>query len=498
MQKKPNILFCIADDAGMHFGAYGCPWVKTPAFDRVAKDGLLFQQAYTCNAKCAPSRAAILTGRNSWQLKDAANHQCFFPAEFKTVMEELPAHGYHVGVTSKGWEPGDPGKIDGKPRQLAGPRYNEHKCTPPTKCICPTDYAANFEAFLDGRPDDTPFCFWYGCREPHRRYEYKSGIDKNGHRPEDVDEVYDIWPDNEVVRTDLLDYGFEIEYFDSHLARMLAALEERGELSNTLVIVTSDNGMPFPNAKGQEYYYSNHLPLAMMWADGIKNPGRHIEDMVSFIDFAPTFLDVADVDQEDTGMAPITGQSLTDIFNSEATGLVSPSRDRVLIGKERHDIGRPGEVGYPIRGIFEGDYLYLRNFEPARWPVGNPETGYPNLDCSPTKSEILKLRGDPENGKYWDWTFGKRPAEELFNVKVDPGCLNNLAADGDHETVRSRMAARMLRELEEQGDPRITGEGTPLDENPVAYNALHGFYTRFVRGEAEVPGWLDKGDMQTP
>ncbi len=88
MSKRPNILFCLADDAGMHFGAYGCPWVDTPAFDRLARDGLLFQQAYTCNAKCAPSRASILTGRNSWQLKDAANHQCYFPAEFI-------AHGGH-------------------------------------------------------------------------------------------------------------------------------------------------------------------------------------------------------------------------------------------------------------------------------------------------------------------------------------------------------------------------------------------------------------------
>ena len=112
MTKRPNILFCLADDAGMHFGAYGCPWVATPGFDRVAGEGLLYQQAYTCNAKCAPSRAAILTGRNSWQLKDAANHQCYFPAEFKSVFEELADHGYHVGHTTKGWAPGDPGTVD--------------------------------------------------------------------------------------------------------------------------------------------------------------------------------------------------------------------------------------------------------------------------------------------------------------------------------------------------------------------------------------------------
>ena len=95
----PNILFVIADDWGPHAGAYGTPWVKTPAFDRVARDGILFQNAYTPNAKCAPSRAAILTGRNSWQLKEAANHLCFFPVEFKGWGEALAENGWTVGHT---------------------------------------------------------------------------------------------------------------------------------------------------------------------------------------------------------------------------------------------------------------------------------------------------------------------------------------------------------------------------------------------------------------
>ena len=93
--ERPNILFCIADDASYpHMGAYGCDWVKTPAFDRVARQGLLFTRAYTPNAKCAPSRACILTGRNSWQLKEACNHIPFFPAEFKSYVEALAEHGY--------------------------------------------------------------------------------------------------------------------------------------------------------------------------------------------------------------------------------------------------------------------------------------------------------------------------------------------------------------------------------------------------------------------
>ena len=173
----------------------------------------------------------------------------------------------------------------------------------------------------------------------------------------------------------MLDYAYEIEYFDRHLQLMLKALEERGELDNTLIIVTADNGMPFPRVKSQEYEYSNHLPLAIMWKNGIVNPGRMVDDFVSFIDFAPTFLELAGVNENESGMQPITGRSLTEIFSSEKSGTIVQERDHVLIGKERHDVGRPQDQGYPIRGIVKGDYLYVHNFEPTRWPAGDPGAG---------------------------------------------------------------------------------------------------------------------------
>ncbi|MDI9443585.1 MAG: sulfatase-like hydrolase/transferase, partial [Planctomycetota bacterium] len=173
--ERPNILFCIADDASYpHMGAYGCSWIETPVFDRVAREGILFTRCYTPNAKCAPSRACILTGRNSWQLEEAANHVPHFPAKFKTYAETLAEQGYHVGFTGKGWAPGDAGTIDGKPRQLAGRPYQANRTKPPTSGIANCDYAANFKAFLQARPDRQPFCFWYGGFEPHRGYEYGS------------------------------------------------------------------------------------------------------------------------------------------------------------------------------------------------------------------------------------------------------------------------------------------------------------------------------------
>ncbi len=495
--QRPNILFCIADDASYpHMGAYGCGWVKTPGFDRVAREGLLFTNAYTPNAKCAPSRACILTGRNSWQLKEACNHIPFFPTEFKTYPEALAQRGYFVGKTGKGWAPGVANDADGKPRQLAGSPFDRRRTQPPAKAIAPTDYAGNLAEFLDRKPDDQPWCFWYGGFEPHRAYEYGAGVAKGHKQLKDIDKVPDFWPDNEVIRNDMLDYAYEIEYFDLHLARMLKLLEQRGELDNTLVVVTADNGMPFPRIKGQEYELSNHLPLAIMWPNGIPHPGRTITDLVSFIDLAPTFVEVSGLDWKETGMADSPGRSLTDIFASDKQGQVNPKRDHVLIGKERHDIGRPHDWGYPVRGIVKDGKLYLHNFEIDRWPAGNPETGYLNCDASPTKTAILEARRNGTDTKYWQWSFGKRPQEELFDIAEDPLCMTNLAASPAHAKTMESLRRQLFDELKAQQDPRMFGQGEVFDKYEYANPGTRNFYERYMRGEAMKAGWVSPTDFE--
>jgi N-sulfoglucosamine sulfohydrolase len=494
---RPNILFAIADDASWkHFGAYGCDWVNTPAFDRVANDGILFTRAYTPNAKCAPSRSCILTGRNSWQLEEATNHSPLFPTKFKTYAEALGENGYWVGSVAKGWAPGDPGEINGIKRELTGPKFNEYKTTPPAKYISNNDYAKNFEAFLDARPEGQPFCFWYGSTEPHRRYEFAAGIQKGGKSKTDIDEVPPFWPDVDTVRTDMLDYAFEIEYFDKHLQLMLEKLEEIGELENTLVIVTADNGMPFPRIKGQVYEYSNHLPLAIMWPDGIKNPGRIVDDFVNFIDFTPTYLEVAGLTTQEAGMQSITGTSLTEILYSEKEGQIIPERDFVVVGKERHDVGRPNDQGYPVRGIINQGFLYIQNFKPERWPKGNPETGYLNCDGSPTKTYILDTRRKKRVMEYWQMNFGKRPAEELYQIEQDPYCINNLAADARFAGQKASLEKSLIEKLTEQGDPRILGNGDIFDNYPYT-GAVKNYYNRYMSGEKVPAGWVNKTDYDS-
>jgi hypothetical protein len=411
-------------------------------------------------------------------------------------MEVLSRHNYKVGYTGKPWAPGDPGKVNGKRREVTGKEYNNIKTTPPTSGISNVDYAANFEVFLNDNTEEEPFCFWYGGFEPHRGYEYGSGARLGGKKPSSVDYIPSFLPDNDSVRNDFLDYGYEIEYFDKQLAKMLKTLEEKGLLENTVIIVTSDNGMSFPRIKGQEYELSNHLPLAIMWKDGIKKPGRVIDDFVSFIDFVPTFLSLANIKPKETMLKPLAGKSLLPILYSEKEGIVNAENDHVIFGKERHDVGRPHEWGYPIRGIIKAGFLYLKNFEPTRWPAGNPETAYLNCDGSPTKTAILNQnRLNPGKNAYWNWAFGKRPGEEFYNIKDDPGCIHNLAGDKKYTQRMNDYRNQLFAELRQQADPRMFGNGSVFENYPPTKGK--DFYEHFKEGKKEKTGWVNASDYET-
>jgi uncharacterized sulfatase len=466
-EKRPNILFAIADDVSWpHFGAYGCTYVNTPHFDRVAKEGVLFTHCFTSNPKCSPSRATLLTGRNTWELEEACCHFGIFSAKFPVYPNLLADAGYHVGSTGKPWSPGN-WRAGGFKENPAGKPYNKIHAKPPAKGISNKDYAANFAAFLKERPPGAPFCFWYGGHEAHRAYEKGVGR-KHGKKLADAT-VPPYFPDDEVVRSDLLDYAYEIEWFDTHLGRMLKHLEDQGELDNTLVVVTADNGMPFPRVKGQIYDDDFHLPLAIRWPGRIPG-GRTVDDLVSFTDFAPTFLEAAGLKP----LAAMTGRSFLDVLVSGKSGRVDPTRDHVLVGKERHDLGRPHDVGYPVRAIRTERYLYARNFKPERWPAGDPETGYRNIDASPTKSHILDLKEQGQD-RYWQLAMGKRPLEELYDLREDPRCLTNLADKPGLAAIKKRLWEQLAKELREQKDPRILGHGEVFDTYPYVGKRGHSW-----------------------
>ncbi|MCL4843288.1 MAG: sulfatase [Bryobacteraceae bacterium] len=449
-RRRPNVLFAIMDDWSYgHAGAYGCGWVKTPGFDRIAERGVTFSNTFTSNPKCAPCRASILAGRNSWQMKEAVNHFSIFPPDFPVFPDFLEKAGYFVGLTGKGWGPGD-FQSTGWKRNPAGPLFNRVTAKPPGQYIGNNDYAGNFEDFLRQRPKDQPFSFWMGGTEPHRPYEDGIGL-RMGKRLEDVT-VPKYYPDHRTVRSDLLDYAVEVEYFDSHVLRALNLLEKTGELDNTLVLMTSDHGMPFPRVKGQIYEAGFRLPLAAMWGREFKG-GTRVEDFINVRDYAPTILEAA-------GVAPagtMTGRSFLDAMKAGRSGWIDESRNTMLTGKERHDLGRPRDAGYPVRAIRTKDFFYVRNYTPGAWPAGNPETGYRNVDDSPTKSFLLSRFDD-----YYRMSFGMRPAEELY-LAADPDNINNVAAEPKFAEVKRKLRERMEELLRGEGDPRMLNRADFFD-----------------------------------
>lgn len=467
--KRPNILFIIADDASRDsFGAYGSSYVKTPNFDRIANEGVMFTQAYNCNPKCAPARACLLTGRYSWQLEAAGNHNPFLPDKWKFFPYLLEESGYFMGFTGKGWGPGKWAGHDEKKGKFeqdnpAGHPFQDAKAKPTYKGISSRDYAANFAQFLKVRPQDKPFTFWLGTHEPHRGYG-KDNWKKDGRNLADVT-VPAYYPDNEIVRGDLADYAIEVEWYDKHIGLALKHLMDAGVLDNTVIIATSDHGMPFPRVKGQIYDDGFHIPFAVRWGDQIK-PGRVVTDFITFPDLAPTLLEIAGLPKH----SQMTGQSFVKQLMAETSGRIDAQRSYTLLGKERHDIGRTDgdllSVGYPARALRTDRFLYVRNFKPNRWPGGDPDYGLKNCDGSPTKSFLTGLSAGDKDYRFYELAFGKRAGEELYDMRKDSDCVNNLAADPAFAKTKNRMWRQLEQRLKAQGDPRVLGNGDIFDAYP--------------------------------
>lgn len=442
---RPNIVFAISDDQSFaHTGASGDPLVRTPHFDRIASEGVKFSHAYCCSPSCTPSRSAILTGQEPYRLEEAGNLWSTLQSKFDVFPDMLEAAGYEVGFTRKGWGPGMEG-AGGRTRNPAGNRFDD------------------FETFFSQRDRSRPFCFWFGSSDPHRAYEKGSGR-RAGLNIDDV-RVPNFLPDVPEVRSDILDYFFEIERFDREVGAILKRLEQAGEIDNTLVVVTSDNGMPFPCAKTNLYDYGTRLPLAMRWPEHVPG-GRVVDDFISFTDYAPTILEAAGVEPS----PQMTGKSFLATLVSKASGRVDKSRDHVVLMRERHSIRRVGGLGYPMRAIRTYEHLYIRNHAPERWPAGGPP-GYVEIDDSPSKRYLIDNRESPQVQRYFNAACGKRPAEELYDMAY-AGQLNNVAGRETYRPIQAHLKARMETHLNRTKDPRAVSGEPKFDTYPFFRNGI--------------------------
>lgn len=500
---RPNIFFFFADDWGRYASAYPefgpNSAFETPVFDRFARQGIRFTNAHVTAPSCTPCRSSLLSGQYFYRTGQGAILQgAQWDAGIPTYPLLLEQAGYHIGFTYKVWSPGTPrdAPYGGKAREYAkaGRRFcsfsqsatrlvAQGKSTEAAVAELCREGMKNFEAFLADRQSGQPFCYWFGPTNTHRKWTRGSGKALWGLNPDDLKgRMPGFLPDVHEIREDMCDYMGEVLALDRMLGLFLARLEEMGERENTLIVVSGDHGIPgFPRGKCNLYDLGTQVALFAEWQAQAPG-GRVVHDFVNLMDLAPTFLEAGGAAIPDV----MTGRSILPLMTSDQVGWIDPRRDHVVTGRERHVAkARTGNLPYPQRAIRTRDFLYIRNFMPDRWPMGTPGNidhpdqaptlqqleqntfvAFGDLDASPTKAWMIAHRREAEWKLHWELGFGKRPAEELYDLRQDPDQLRNVALDPDYAVPRKDLSARLMRILTETGDPRIQGDGLTFERPP--------------------------------
>ena len=504
---KPNILFVFADDWGRYASAYQTiegdntpnALLNTPNFDRVASEGALFTNGFVPAPSCTPCRSSILSGRYFWQTGRAAILQgAVWDSSIPTFPLILEENGYHIGYTYKVWSPGTPrdqpyggdrtkyapaGDAFGRFSHVVTERAKEMSVEAAKETLY-DEVRQNFDAFLEARPNGQPFCYWWGPTNTHRTWERGSGKKLWGLEPDDLKgRLPAFLPDVHEIREDVADYLGECLAVDAGLGLLMQRLEEIGELDNTLIVVSGDHGIPgFPRAKCNLYDLGCEVALAARWPGRIPE-GRVVDDFVNLMDLGPTFLQAAGIEPPEC----MSGKGLLEVFESSESGQVDPERTFVVTGRERHVAkAREGNLPYPQRAIRTRDFLYIRNFAPDRWPMGEPKglddpdimpppyedlcwktfICYADLDASPTKAWMIHHRGEERVKNLFEMGFGKFPAEELYDLREDPHYLNNVIGQSRYSPKRIELSQKLMALLREQEDPRVAEESCRFESSP--------------------------------
>jgi len=508
--RKPNIVFAFADDWGRYASAYAphtsapnlCELIRTPNFDRVADEGVLFRNALVPAPSCTPCRSSLLSGQYFWQTGlGAILMGAVWDESIPTFPLELEACGdYFIGHTYKVWSPGQTmnAPMGGRRTNFnrAGLNFNQfsHWVTEhapdlgvdAAKNTLFEETRENFRGFLTARPNDKPFCYWWGPTNTHRTWERGSGQALWGIDPDHLHgRMPAFLPDVHEVREDAADYLGECMAVDGGLGVLLEELEAIGELDNTLLVVSGDHGIPgMPRAKCNLYDIGCEVALSARWLGHI-SPGRVVDDFVNLMDLAPTFCEVGEIEIPSS----MAGNSLLALLTAEKSGQIDASRDFVVTGRERHVAhAREGFLPYPQRSLREKDLIYIVNFEPDRWPTGDPKgigergvatpdyealaydtmVAFRDLDASPTKAWMIHHREEDDVEPLYQLAFGKRPREELYDLARDPDYMTNVADDPEYADVKRRMEKRLLAILHEQNDPRLMEQPCRFEYEPYA------------------------------
>lgn len=492
-KQQPNIVMLFADDLGRYASAYSDPNVpspndiiKTPVFDRIAREGARFDNAFISAPSCTPSRAALATGRHFFRNGSHAQlHSPWAGSEadpfltVKGVAEQLRDAGYHIGHTYKTHIRID--LIGGKASLYndAGRAFNnfsqnvsQAKDQAAARKMIFDQVRNNFKAFLAKRKPGQPFYYSFHPTNTHRKWEKGSGKALWGLNPDTLKgRLEPFLPDVPEVREDFADYLGEAMAFDAACGVIIEEIEKLGELDNTVVTISGDHGAPgFPRGKCNTCDFGARVLLGMRWPAGIE-AGKIIKTPVSLVDMTPTFLAAAEA-------PPLPGLDGENLLSALAKGGREESlRGWVLIGREVHCSGaREGNLSYPIRTLRTRDFMYTINFKPDRWPAGDPQratdgsnpssvnwrentyVGYRDIDASPTKAWLVGNSTNPVAAEAWCLGIEKRPGEELYDLKRDPFQRRNIADDPAYAERKQALRKQLMAILEKGRDPRLDND----------------------------------------
>ncbi len=440
---RPNFVVLIADDMNWDDnGPYGHPSIRTPNLDRLAREGMLFRNAFLTASSCSPSRSSIITGRYPHNTGAEQLHWPLPPSQV-TFVEKLKEAGYWTAAAGK-WHLGDAVKdrfdlvVEADPSGFQLPTAQQGSAEKPAMVANDASGSSDWIPVMRKRPTDKPFFLWLASLDPHR--DYRHGIIDPPHQPEDV-RLPPHLPDTPEGREDLALYYDEITRFDDYVGKVLDELEKQGVAENTLVLFFSDNGRPFPRDKTTLYDGGIKTPWIVRWPGNVA-AASVTDSIVSAVDIAPTVLEFAGLPAAPT----FEGTSFAPILSDPAQSI----REYAFAEKHWHDYEDH------VRAVRSKDYKYIRN-------------DYTDLANTPGADAVRSMTYRAMQRLYKEGKLTEaqkapfltpRPAEELYEMNSDPFELKNLAGDPGHKETLEKFREVLAEWTKETGD-YIPSKRTP-------------------------------------
>lgn len=430
---RRGVVLMIADDLGMQVGCYGDRVIRTPNIDAFAARGTRFTNGFATVSSCSPSRAVMLTGlfthTNGQYGLAHAEHNAHTFDDVKSVPKRLKKAGWRTAVI---------GKLHVLPSSVY--TFDENVGGKPVGNGKDVAAMAERVGQFISRDPEKPFFVLVGFTDPHRAGK---GFANEQWGLKDRSDRYDpaaipvppFLPDQPDVRADLADYYQSITRMDRGVGLVLDTIAKSGVADDTLVIIISDNGMPFPGAKTNLYDVGVHLPLLVSSPKQTQR-GHANDAMVSFVDVAPTILEYAGLTTDG-----LPGKSMLDLLDDEHAP--AGQRDVVFGSHVQHEV----TMYYPMRSVRTRTHKYILNLaSPLEFPTAQ------DLFGSKTWQDILK-RKDPNVGGRSMQNLIHRPREELYDLTKDPNEFTNVASDPAYASVLTDLRQRLKQWQNATDDP---------------------------------------------